>query len=135
LRDADGKGGEGMRKTLQGDLFPIDAAAAQVRRERSSGRGIHGRQWCALCRIDTLAAGEFYMVDDEVWDAAVGPDRFIRDSYLCIGCIELRLGRRLRPDDFTDVPLNDGGGSPRLRDRMTRGSSALRGEEQNAFGV
>ena len=94
---------------------------AKARRERGSGRGTHGRPWCAICRVDTLAIGEFYMVKDEVWDAAVGPDSFLRDFFLCVGCLELRLGRRLGADDFSDVPLNeiDGGQSPRLRDRMT----------------
>jgi hypothetical protein len=100
------------------DLFPLDAAAAKATRERASGRGIHGRPWCSLCRVDTLAIGEFYMVEDEVWNAAVGADNFIFD--LCIGCLELRLGRRLVPSDFSNVPVNKihGGKSPQLRDRM-----------------
>jgi hypothetical protein len=106
------------RSELQADLFPLDAAAAKATRERSSGRGTHGRAWCSLCRVDTLEIGEFYMLKDEVWDAAVGADNFI--FYLCIGCLELRLGRRLMPSDFTNVPTNEihGGKSPRLRDRM-----------------
>jgi len=122
-----------MRKATsepQGDLFPLDAVRAKTRRERSSGRGIYGRAWCALCRIDTSAAGEFYMLKDEVWLAAVGPDSFIGGSYLCVGCLELRLGRRLRPDDFTDVSINKihGGTSPdcaigwRCDDRRHRAS-------------
>jgi len=105
---------------LQGDLFPLDAAIAKNRFEHS----IYGRgyAWCALCRVDTLAIGEFYMIKDEVWDAAVGPDSFINSSFLCIGCLELRLGRHLRTDDFADVPLNEihGGESSRLRDRLSR---------------
>ena len=105
---------------LQGDLFPLDAAIAKNRFEHSIyGRG---RPWCALCRLDTLAIGEFYMVKDEVWDAAVGPDSFINSSFLCIGCLELRLGRRLAANDFTDSLLNKKSGheSPRLRDRLSR---------------
>src|SRR5262249_7983783 len=117
-----------VRKTaseLQGDLWPLDAAAAKARRECGGGRGTHGRPWCALCRVDTLAIGEFYMVEDEVCVAAGGPDGFIRGSYLCIGCLELRLGRRLVPDDFTDAPLNEcRGDSPRLHDRKTREAPA-----------
>ena len=117
-----------VRKTaseLQGDLWPLHAAAAKTKRERDSGSGPHCRPWCALCRVDTLAIREFYMVEDEVWDAAVGPDSFIRGSYLCIGCLELRLGRRLVPDDFTDAPLNEcRGDSPRLHDRKTREAPA-----------
>lgn len=110
-------------KTLQADLFPLDAAAAKARRECGSGR-----PWCSLCRVDTLAIGEFYMVEDEVWHAAVSADSFI--SFLCIGCLELRLGRRLRPDDFTDVPINDPrGSSRRLRDRLAR--QAMLGEQDS----
>jgi hypothetical protein len=106
---------------LQGDLWPLHAAAAKTKRERDSGRGTHGRPWCALCRVDTLAAGEFFMVKDETWDAAVRTDSFLRDSFLCIGCLEHRLGRRLVPSDFSDVPINEihGGKSSRLRNRMT----------------
>ena len=48
----------------QADLFPLDAAAARSRCERDSGRGTYRRPWCALCRVDTLAIGEFYMVED-----------------------------------------------------------------------
>jgi hypothetical protein len=105
---------------MQGEMFPLGAAAAKAERERASGKGTHGPAWCSLCRVDTFAAGEWYMVKDEVWDAAIRADSFIR--YLCIGCIELRLGRRLVPSDFTDVLVNkkNGGESPRLHDRMTR---------------
>jgi hypothetical protein len=111
-----------VRKVVsaQADLFLLDAAIAKNRFEHSIyGRG---RPWCALCRLDTLAIGEFYMVKDEVWDAAVGPDSFIRGSFLCIGCLELRLGRRLAANDFTDSLLNKKSGheSPRLRDRLSR---------------
>jgi len=114
-----------VRKTaseLQGDLWPLHAAAAKTKRERDSGSGPHCRPWCALCRVDTLAIREFYIVKNEVWDAAVGPDSFIDYSYLCIGCLELRLGRRLVPSDFTDAPVNEihEAKSPRLRDRLTR---------------
>ena len=40
---------------------------------------------------------EMYWVKDEVW-AAAGMDEL--DGSLCVGCIEARLGRRLRPKDF-----------------------------------
>jgi hypothetical protein len=106
-----------MRKAtseLQGDLFPLDAARAKATRERS-----RAPPWCVDCAVDTLAAGEWYMVHDYVWEQAVispGQPFF----YLCIGCLEKRLGRTLMASDFTDVPTNEihGGKSPRLRDRM-----------------
>jgi hypothetical protein len=44
---------------------------------------------------------EDFMVHDEIW-AAAGMDR----GYLCVGCLEARLGRELTRADFTDVPVN-----------------------------
>jgi len=63
---------------------------------------------CADCGTDTLSLEpgiptEYYMVHDEVWEAAEGP----QPGYLCIGCIETRLGRQLHRGDFARVPLND----------------------------
>ena len=65
------------------------------------------------CRY--LGAGEWYGVRAEVWRAANMP----KGGYLCIGCLERRLRRRLvrtdfkAPDDITDLE------TPRLIDRMT----------------
>lgn len=42
-----------------------------------------------------------YMVTSATWQAAG-----MRRGYLCVDCLERRLGRRLAPDDFTDCPLN-----------------------------
>ena len=96
---------------------------------------------CVDCGVETLPAderrAEFYMVTDEVWAAAGMPDadldeddRLYMDDCLCIGCLELRIGRRLTPDDFTDCPMNDlsyadghhafSWRTPRLVDRLTR---------------
>ena len=59
---------------------------------------------CRDCRIDTLPAdpgaggAEYYIVDSRLWaDAGLAPD----GGYLCIGCLEGRVGRRLCPADFT----------------------------------
>ncbi len=54
---------------------------------------------CLDCGVSTFEVGEYYMVRDELWPLSV-------DGMLCIGCLETRLGRRLRRADFTDVPLN-----------------------------
>lgn len=86
---------------------------------------------CHDCGIDTspswaaAAAYEWYMVSDAVWRAAKGP----RHGYLCIGCLEHRLGRQLDVADFIDTPVNSLGPevehhawsqrTPRLRDRLT----------------
>jgi hypothetical protein len=40
---------------------------------------------------------------------------------LCIGCLEVRVGRRLEPSDFSDAPINYPGflkRSERLSDRL-----------------
>ena len=42
------------------------------------------------------------MVTDAVWAAAKGGR-----TYLCIGCLERRLGRKLVPVDFTPLPVNE----------------------------
>lgn len=61
------------------------------------------------------------MVHDEVWETA-NPKR---KGMLCIGCLELRLGRLLTKDDFTDAPVNVMWltvGSTRLKERLTKNS-------------
>ena len=71
---------------------------------------------CSQCGSNTLHINEYYMVTDEVWNAAWPTGR----GMLCIGCLEDRLGRQLTSDDFTDAPINQGvfGYSERLRQRL-----------------
>lgn len=94
------------------------------------------RPWCADCGVDTLRLddrrSEFYMVTDAVWSAAMPHDPNDMTQFLCIGCLESRLGRELCAADFTtDCPMNDLGSAdqaryawswrtPRLIDRMGR---------------
>ncbi|MGX1770690.1 hypothetical protein ACWIGW_01145 [Nocardia brasiliensis] len=74
-------------------------------------------QDCGLPTAPCDGPDEWYTVHDAVWEAgALGADGIV-----CIGCLESRLGRRLRPDDFLVAPLNDpdyGNHSPRLRNRL-----------------
>ena len=63
---------------------------------------------CLDCGTDTLSPEpgvptEYYQVHNGVWQAADAP----RHAFLCVGCLESRLGRRLRRADFTDAPIND----------------------------
>lgn len=63
---------------------------------------------CADCSTETLSPEpgvrtEYYMLRDTVWAAA----RTDPHAYLCVGCIEARLGRRLHSGDFTATPIND----------------------------
>jgi hypothetical protein len=56
---------------------------------------------------------EVYTVTEKVWRKAGN-----LGACLCIGCLERRLGRRLRPKDFVkDDPFNRMPASARLRDR------------------
>lgn len=73
---------------------------------------------CNDCRVDTLRAGEWYMVHDPVWVAA-GMATY--GGFLCVGCLERHLGRFLDAGDFTAAPVNRlswGLKSTRLRDRL-----------------
>jgi hypothetical protein len=58
-----------------------------------------------------IAVGEWYMVKDTVWvqtGCYAGPTDYPWDqTYLCIGCLERRFGRRLNRADFKDVPINN----------------------------
>jgi hypothetical protein len=72
---------------------------------------------CADCSADTFALGEWYMVKDNVWQQAG-----MEFGFLCIECLECRLGRTLTASDFTAAPVNNPDRrtkSDRLRDRLT----------------
>ena len=72
---------------------------------------------CADCRVDTLEISEYYMVRRSVWTAAVSDSQ--TQIFLCIGCLERRLGRVLVTTDFAEVPLNYfNNHGPRLKDRL-----------------
>jgi hypothetical protein len=73
---------------------------------------------CVDCGADTTPENgdhEYYMVGDGLWQAA-GMDA----GYLCIGCLEKRLGRELLAADFIDAPVNtpEPPKSPRLISRL-----------------
>jgi hypothetical protein len=58
---------------------------------------------------------EVYTVRDAVWKKA-GMEPY--GGCLCIGCLERRIGRRLKPKDFPrDHPFHGLPGTPRLRNR------------------
>lgn len=81
---------------------------------------------CHDCDTDTNPS-EYYMVRDHVWEQAgmVARRRYDDHVYLCVGCLEKRLGRELRSDDFTGAPVNwlpDLDRSERLWNRITGGS-------------
>jgi hypothetical protein len=74
---------------------------------------------CKDCGIDTTPCTgkrgcrhkgrwEHYMVHDVVWAAARMKVEFLDHSgFLCVGCIEKRLHRKLTPADFPQYPINE----------------------------
>ena len=66
---------------------------------------------CDDCGIDTIEISEWYMVVNEIWPPGA--------KYLCIGCLETRLGRKLQLLDF-DIALGniEWKQSDRFRDRL-----------------
>jgi hypothetical protein len=69
------------------------------------------RRWtvyCDDCGVDTTprpkpkGRWEWYMVHDAVWRKAKAQSV----HYLCVGCLEARLGRGLQPDDFANLWAN-----------------------------
>jgi hypothetical protein len=62
---------------------------------------------CADCGYDTIGS-EYYMVRNDVWEQALGHKipPVEDDFFLCIGCLEKRIGRTLTRWDFTDCSSN-----------------------------
>jgi hypothetical protein len=80
---------------------------------------------CADCTVGTSTLNEYYMVHSNVWEEAWFSRRkpwhaIDGQEFLCIGCLEKRIGRTLTRHDFTDAPINElFEQSARLRDRVT----------------
>ena len=80
------------------------------------------------CFVVTGAMGEWYMLKPHVWEqvwpgTSTGARTPMKEEhYLCIGCCEARLGRRLKRSDFARRKMHDLDGdwhiSRRLRDRL-----------------
>jgi hypothetical protein len=73
---------------------------------------------CIDCGVDTLEIHKYYTVENEVWASACADPG---GGKLCIGCLELRLGRTLLASDFSAFPVNDPNKyrmSSRLRARL-----------------
>ena len=102
---------------------------------------------CRDCAVDTTphdaqgrpvaGAWQYYVATDDVWLAAGMPpdsERSPGGDFLCIGCLEARLGRILTPRDFSDAPVNrlkNPLDSPRLRARID-GCDLRGGRSMNA---
>ena len=78
---------------------------------------------CHDCEVDTVAIGEYYMVNDCLWLSA-GMKIGAANGMLCIGCLESRLGRLLNPKDFRPLLLNGAPGrSVRFISRHDNGAN------------
>lgn len=99
------------------------------------GKDKYGDEWdtdeyfvdfrCFDCGVNTVPERrpqEYYIVHDEIWLAAAMTKQSQRPSgdFLCIGCLEARLGRTLTRRDFPDCPANQLGDylSSRLKARL-----------------
>lgn len=79
---------------------------------------------CWDCRVNTCPLEgnrEYYEVSDEVWHEAYGigvgySDNGVNGYFLCIGCLENRLGRKLVRLDFNNCWANNP--SPWLSERL-----------------
>jgi hypothetical protein len=57
---------------------------------------------CMDCRVDTGKLGEHYMLVDATWNKIHNSNV----GMLCIGCVEVRLGRQLTRVDFNTSHVN-----------------------------
>ena len=74
---------------------------------------------CVDCGTDTEEIKEYFHVCDKVWIQATKQKVVPPFKVLCIGCLELRLGRQLFANDFTDARVNKlGDHSARLKSRL-----------------
>jgi hypothetical protein len=62
----------------------------------------YGGKPCKSCKGDNQP----YMLTSDLWKIVAAPKE--RRSFLCIPCVEKRLGRKLTLEDFNNAPLNYG---------------------------
>ena len=63
---------------------------------------------CMDCGRETMEHGnsfdDYYIVRNDVWNSVV---KETKRAFLCLDCLETRLGRKLTKADFPDLPIND----------------------------
>ena len=96
----------------------LDEYSAHTRRERRRAQRaeqVRRDAPCYDCGVDTMPPGdgaEYYMIKDEIWAAAGLPSvgslclGVYTGCYLCIGCLEHRISRRLTRADFRGEKIN-----------------------------
>ena len=58
--------------------------------------------YCLDCEADTFVLKDWYMVRDELWQQVITTKDLATRKFLCILCLEKRLGRKLCLADFMD---------------------------------
>lgn len=112
-----------MRQLLPAPAtFPIQWWMTQDEFSRQGPERDRHQGVCLDCGVDfghgPRGLGEGYMVTDEVWAASgLAPD----GGTLCIGCLETRIGRQLRRDDFAEHMRR---GTARLDSRLAQEACA-----------
>jgi hypothetical protein len=114
------------QRTIDRDAVPDSWACIDCGFNTAPGIMTRAELQAAFAVADTAEQtithkSEVYTVHDGVW-AAAGMEPY--GGCLCIGCLERRLKRKLKPWDFPiDRGLNQGPGTPRL---LKRRGKALR---------
>lgn len=82
---------------------------------------MHSSHMCMDCEKHETEFNEYYMVHSHIWESITVNNEVY--GLLCIGCLEDRLGRELRPNDFTGYPVNSRKNAQRRswRQRMRMG--------------
>lgn len=57
---------------------------------------------CIDCGVDTFVTREWYMVHDALWQSVITSEDPVTRVFLCVLCLEDRLGRQLCSSDFMD---------------------------------
>ena len=60
------------------------------------------RDCCNDCGINVIKAGEYYMLQPDIWHKQLGMGS---DDNLCVGCLEQRLGRKVSTNDMCGLPI------------------------------
>lgn len=109
-----------LEMTMEIHGMTIDDLEAYVKMERwrQTEEAMHffqtlpedyGTCYCFDCGVSTIEIGEYYAVMDHIWEESRIEDERpenISGMFLCIGCLEGRLGRELVREDFVYVLIN-----------------------------
>lgn len=58
---------------------------------------------CMDCKIETMRNNNYYMIHNELWNKFATADG---KGFLCVECLEKRMGRKLTKEDLTDCIAN-----------------------------